>query len=93
MECTGCDWDPEKDAENQRKHGVDFEDACCVFDDPCRIVVPDERDYGEVRLIATGRVGSQILVVVFTERNGRERIISARKANRREEEMYYERFA
>ncbi|MGH2618015.1 MAG: BrnT family toxin [Thermomicrobiales bacterium] len=93
MAYSVCEWDPEKDAENQRKHGVDFEDACCVFDDLYHIVVPDDCDYVEDRLIATGRVGSKVLVVVFTERNGRERIISARKANRREEETYFERFA
>ena len=88
--CPGCEWDPEKDADNQRKHeGVTFADACCVFDDPLRDVVEDESAYGEQRFIATGRVGNVILVVVFTERNGRERIISARKAEPRERRAYY----
>jgi uncharacterized DUF497 family protein len=89
---SGCDWDPEKDAENQRKHeGITFADACYVFDDPLQDVVEDDRDYGERRFIATGRVGNVILVVVFTERAGRERIISARKAEPRERRAYYAR--
>lgn len=91
-ECPGCEWDPGKVAENQRKHdGITFADTCCVFEDPIRDVVEDARDYGERRFIATGRVGNVILVVVFTERDGRERIISARKAEPRERRAYYAR--
>jgi uncharacterized DUF497 family protein len=81
-ECPGCEWDPGKVAENQRKHD---------FEDPIRDVVEDARDYGERRFIATGRVGNVILVVVFTERDGRGRIISARKAEPRERRAYYAR--
>ena len=52
MACSGCDWDPEKDLENQRKHeGIRFEDACCVFDDPYREETEDEGDYDEARFI------------------------------------------
>jgi uncharacterized DUF497 family protein len=36
MGCSGCDWDPRKDLENQRKHRVKFDDACCVFEVPFR---------------------------------------------------------
>ena len=85
MGCSGCDWDPRKDWENQRKHRVKFTDACCVFEDPFREEVEDDADHGELRWLVTGRVGVDILVVVFTERNGRERIVSARKAERQEE--------
>lgn len=92
LRCPGCEWDPEKDAENQRKHdGITFADACCVLDDPLREIVEDDSDYGEERFIATGRVGHVILVVVFTERNGRERLISARKAEPRERRARYAR--
>ena len=93
MECSGCEWDPEKDAENQCKHeGIRFVDACCVFEDPNREEVEDDGDYDEVRWIVTGRVGAVVLVVVYTDRNGNERIISARKAEPREERAYYVRF-
>lgn len=91
MTCSGCDWDPKKDLDNQRKHGIAFEDACCVFDDPHRSVVPDEREYDERRWLVTGRVDSEVMVVVFTSRGDQQRIISARKAKRREEQAYYER--
>jgi uncharacterized DUF497 family protein len=64
-----------------------------VFDDPHRTEIPDDEDYGEERLIATGRVGPVVLVVTFTVRAGRERIISARKASRNEEQEYHERLS
>lgn len=88
MECVGCDWDPRKNVENQSKHGIGFEEACCVFEDPLRIEEIDDGDYDEERWIAIGRVESVILFVVYTERNGMERIISARKAEPREEVRY-----
>jgi uncharacterized DUF497 family protein len=92
MACSGCDWDPEKDLENQRKHGgIRFEDACCVFDDPYREETEDERDYDEDLFIVLGKVGAVVLVVVYTERSGVERIISARKAEPREERASYAR--
>ncbi len=88
MEYSGCDWDPRKDLGNRRKHGVRFTLACCVLDDPHRTEIWDDEDCGEERLIATGWVGPVGLVVAFTVRVGRERIIFARKANRKEEQEY-----
>jgi putative transcriptional regulator len=85
MGYTGCDWDPRKNLQNYRKHGIKFEDACGIFDDPNLTQETDDRDYGEDRWIAIGRMDLEILVVVYTERNGKERILSARKAKRREE--------
>ena len=58
--------------------------------DPHRGETPDDRDYGEERWIATGRVDLAVLAVVFADRGGRQRIISARRAKRREEEAYDE---
>jgi uncharacterized protein len=90
MECHDCDWDPHKDIENQRKHdGIRFAEACCVFRDPGRSETYDEGDYDEDRWIATGMVGRTVLVVIYTERNNRQRIISARKAVQKEEAAYY----
>jgi uncharacterized DUF497 family protein len=91
MVCSVCDWDPEKERESFRKHGISFDVACCVFGDPHREEVEDDGDYGEVRWIATGMVETEILVVVYTERNGVERIITARKAAPQEERAYYAR--
>jgi uncharacterized DUF497 family protein len=90
MRCPGCDWDPRKDFENRRKHGISFDEACCVFEDPHRIEERDDREYDEDRWIVLGRVGSVVLVVVYAERSGKERIISARKAEPREEATYIE---
>ena len=86
MDGPRCVWNAEKDSENLRKHGLTFEDACRVFDDPHHTVVPDDREYDEERWIATGRVDSGVLIVVFTDRDGKDRLISARRTKRPEEE-------
>lgn len=91
MACSGCDWDPLKDVANFLKHGVWFEDACCIFDDPNRREEEGDRDYGEERWSVVGKADSTIVVVIFTERAGRERIISARKASSKEVQRYYGR--
>jgi len=84
------EWDEEKAAENSRKHGVTFEQATYAFRDPLGIEWIDEReDYGEERVVLLGMSGSQILSVVYTERNERNRIISARSATKYEQNTYY----
>ena len=46
MACSGCDWDPQKNLENQRKYeDIRFGDACCIFDDPYREETEDDGDY------------------------------------------------
>lgn len=91
MGCSGCDWNRQKEIQNWRKHRIRFEDACCVFNDPHREAWEDEGDYDELRWITIGRVGLIVMVVVYTDRDGRERIISARKADPQEEQRYYGR--
>jgi uncharacterized protein len=86
---AGFGWDPLKAARNLRKHGVDFEVAKDVFRDPAAIIEPDDSDPDEERWCATGFAGGKVLFVVFTERDDDvTRIISARKANKREERAY-----
>jgi len=83
------EWDPAKAGANLAKHGIDFPTASRVFDDPALIIVPDPRDYGgEVRRRAIGTVDGSILVVCFTMRGYICRIISARRASRRERNVY-----
>jgi len=83
------DWDPAKNAENIRKHGVRFEDAQKIFDGLTVSKIDDRGDYGEVREISLGLWdGIVVLMVVHTDRDGTTRLISARKANRRERERY-----
>jgi uncharacterized DUF497 family protein len=79
------EWDPAKAKINLRKHQVTFPYATRVFIDPNRIDHPDAGDHdGEERWLAIGRVDEFILVVVYTCRLDRIRMISARKATRNE---------
>lgn len=86
------EWDAEKAIENERKHGVSFDEALAVFADTLARTIDDpDHSNGEPRLLELGlsRRG-RLLVVVFTERNGRIRIISARLATRSERRDYEE---
>lgn len=84
------EWDEAKAAENYAKHGVSFETATGVFKDPFAIERLDDRgDYGEDRFILIGNTEGAVLTIVYTERNARFRIISARQATKREEDDYF----
>ena len=85
------EWDPAKSEATFRVRGFDFVYASRVFAGTV-IETPDARaDYGEPRLKAIGQVGSDILVVVYTPRNGATRIISPRQANRKERALWLSR--
>ena len=87
------EWDPAKAASNAIKHGISFLLAITVFDDPYALIAPDpEHSAEERREWIIGESDRGVLVVVFTERlEGRVyRIISARRANRRERKLYEE---
>lgn len=84
----GFQWDQEKSAVNEAKHGISFLQAAQIFRGPL-LKSPDVRkDYGEKRFIALGAYDGEVLCVVFTERNGDIRLISARKASRDERKKY-----
>ena len=86
------EWNEEKNRENQKKHGVSFEEAKRIFDGPVFIRDDDRYDYGEERQVSLGMAGDlAILVVAHTDRNGKTRIISARKATKAERKIYHER--
>ena len=82
------EWDDRKATANRRKHDVAFEHAHQVFDDPYAIDGSDD-DVDEERFTRLGFANGALLVVVYTERGGRIRIISARKARRREQGDYF----
>ena len=86
------EWDRRKAAANLRKHGVSFDEAATAFADPSGIVVDDPRhSTDEVRVALLGHSeSSRLLAVMFTERGDRIRLISARKATRREHRHYEE---
>lgn len=82
------DWDAEKAEINQAQHGVAFE-AVFSFDWSTALIADDNRrEYGERRQIALGLIGLRVHVCVFTDRLAVRRIISLRKANRRETKMF-----
>jgi uncharacterized DUF497 family protein len=86
----GFEWDDDKAQGNLAKHGISFEDARLVFRDVFASERPDVvGSDGEQRYITTGQGNGVLLTVVYTERNERIRIISARKATKHEQRDYY----
>jgi len=89
MEDDNFQWDDEKDNKNQDKHSISFDDAKEIFMYPITEYVDNRQNYGEIRYIATGRNSVNFLMtVVYTFRNGKIRIISARTANKKERKKY-----
>ena len=89
------DWDEKKNKENQRKHhGLSFETAVLVFDDPNHLVIFDRVEEGETRWHAIGSLQNSLMcltvVHTYAERDETVRIISARKATRKETDAYYD---
>ena len=89
------DWDNNKNQSNITKHGINFEDAITIFDDPNILSYEDTRfNYGETRFISIGQITlvtqekTVIIVVIHTQRNQTIRLISVRKANERERKRY-----
>ncbi|MBI4556056.1 MAG: BrnT family toxin [Candidatus Hydrogenedentes bacterium] len=89
---TRFEWDDAKARENLLKHGVGFEEASTVFNDPLSVTRPDpDHSDAENRFIDIGVSNmNQLLVVVYTERGPRIRLISARRATANERQKYEE---
>jgi uncharacterized protein len=85
------EWHDAKAEANLQAHGVSFELAKTVFKDPFAVERLDDReDYGEERFIMIGMAGGGVvLFVAFSEREGRVRIISARRATQNEQDQYF----
>jgi uncharacterized protein len=84
-------WDERKNRANERKHGISFETAILVFDDPYQLTYQDREIEGEPRWQTIGMVsGVHMLLVahIVDEDEGLIRILSARKATRRERSIY-----
>ena len=84
------EWDPEKAAANVKKHGVQFAEAMTIFGDPLELTIADpDHSEGEPRFLSLGlSAGGRLLVVAYTERAGRTRIINAREASGQERKRY-----
>ena len=90
-----CEWDTKKAAQNVAKHGVPFEYASRVFVDDTHQLDSDDtrRDYREERRITIGKIDGRLFVVAYTLRSEVVRLISARKANEREQRQYDEKLS
>jgi uncharacterized DUF497 family protein len=84
------EWDDRKAARNVRDHGITFEEARAAFDDPDN-VEEDDADPDEERYKRLCRLNQDVLMVVYTERGNRIRILSARPANKHEQRTYFRR--
>lgn len=84
------EWDPKKSELNRKKHGVSFHEAATVFSDPLAISFPDpDHSLAKHRSLTFGHSKmDHLLVVAHTERRGKTRIISARRATRYERTIY-----
>lgn len=83
-------WDEKKKKINIQKHHIDFSEVRRVFAKPM-VTRIDDRDYGEIRWIALGDMDGKIVVLVYTEDNDTIRLISARRANRNETNIYFKK--
>ena len=86
------EWDEDKARSNARDHRVTFDEAVTVFRDPLASTIPDpDHSLGEERYLTVGlSTQGRLLVVSYTERQGRFHLISCRTATRRERRTYEE---
>ena len=73
------------------EHGLNFADAYLAFTEDAFVITDDREDYGENRYILLGLMRERIVVIAFTVRGDVIRIISMRKANKREQKSYVQR--
>ncbi len=82
-------WDPKKAASNLRKHGIEFADAVGIFEDDWALTIEEQHIESEQRFVSIGSdFLGRLIVVVYTYRNDDIRIISARRATKRERMSY-----
>ena len=84
------EWDSRKARSNLSKHGISFEEASTIFGDSLSLTIPDpDHSITERRYVTMGRAFTgKLLVVVHTDRGNNIRMISARRASRRERRFY-----
>jgi uncharacterized DUF497 family protein len=82
------EWDEQKSERTRKERGFGFDVAARIFEGPTFEFPDERRDYGELRMVALGAVEEEVLVVVYTDRSDVRRIISARRANRKERKLW-----
>jgi uncharacterized DUF497 family protein len=85
---AGFEWDPVKERKNIQERGLDFTTASRIWDGLVLEKIDNRQDYGETRIMAFGKVNERLLAVLVTWRGADRRIISARRANRREQRRF-----
>ena len=85
------EYDPAKRKKTVEKRGLDFNRCDDIFSGPILEMEDTRIDYGDSRFIAFGLLDSRMVVVVWTPRGNKRRIISMRKANEREQQRFRER--
>ena len=81
------EWDENKRLTHIEKRGIDSEDVIGIWEGDV-VEVPSRSQYGENRVVAFGVLEARIIAVVYTDRGGARRIISARRTSRSEREYY-----
>ncbi|MCC7048891.1 MAG: BrnT family toxin [Alphaproteobacteria bacterium] len=82
------EWDEAKSERNRSERGFGFDFAALIFEGPVVEWCDLRAAWGEVRVVAVGSVEGNLLAVVYTDRGEVRRIISARKARRKERELW-----
>jgi uncharacterized DUF497 family protein len=83
----GFEYDRDKSATNKHKHGIDFEEAQALWDDPDLVEIP-AKTVDEPRYLVIGSIGGKHWSAVVTYRNGNIRLISVRRSRKEEIEIY-----
>jgi uncharacterized DUF497 family protein len=84
------EWSSAKARSNYKKHGVTFDAAKKAFADPFMVeLLDDSEDYGEERFLLIGMAEGNLVSVIYTPRQGRFRLISARRATKDEQDHYF----
>ena len=83
------EWDEAKSEKNRRERGFGFDVAALIFDGPVIEWCDIREPWGETRTVAIGSVEGRVRAVVYTDRDGVRRIISARRARKKEEEFWH----
>jgi uncharacterized protein len=84
------EWSSAKARSNYNKHGVTFDAAKLAFADPFMVeLLDDSEDFGEERFLLIGMADGNLVSVIYTPRQGRFRLISARRATKDEQDHYF----
>ena len=84
------EWDEAKRHSNLSKHGLDFADAELIFDHDVWEIEDTREDYSEEHIITFGLLKGRVVILIYTLRANVVRVISLRKADSDEEQLYFE---